>query len=290
MGNSRLCHIGWFLFICCWWPVPASATELEPQTLTAFSRYADDAEMHIRQQQSSSQTFLAVDALPEALRKQAEERMGRGEIWIQKRGATPLSIPGGLIHHWIGAAFIPGVPLSQVLELVQDYNHLPHYYSPEVVRSRLLTRHDGDFRISMRLEKHKVVTAVLDTEYEVHYGQLDPGHLYSISHSTRIVEIADPGGSGEHTLPEGNDDGFLWRLNTYWRFVQAGGGVIVECEAISLTRGVPTGLGWLIGPFLEDIPRESLEFTLRSTRAGVLARATTTITDRRSNDVREPKR
>jgi hypothetical protein len=279
-----------WLFVCCLFLVfNASATELKPQTLTAFSRYVENAETRIRRQQRSPRGFLTIDTLPEAERSQAEDRMNHGEIWIQKREGTPLSVPGGLVHHWIGTAFLPGATLSQTLSVVQDYDHLPRYYSPEVERSRLLSLQGDDFRISMRLRKHKVVTVVLDTYYDVHYGQLDSSHFFSISHSTRVVEIAGAG-SGEHELPEGNDDGFLWRLYTYWRFVQAGNGVFVECEAISLTRDIPTGLAWLIGPFLENVPRESLEFTLRSTRAAVLARFPTTTTNMRRNDVHPSQR
>ena len=40
----------------------------------------------------------------------------------------------------------------------------------------------------------------------------------------------------------------------------------MQLESISLTRGIPTGLGWMIGPFVESVPRESLEFTLEKTR------------------------
>jgi hypothetical protein len=61
----------------------------------------------------------------------------------------------------------------------------------------------------------------------------------------------------------------MWALDTYWRFLQAEDGVFVQCEAISLTRDVPAGLGWLIRPFIESIPRESLEFTLATTRKAV---------------------
>ncbi len=263
-----------------------SATDLQPQTLAAYSRYLGSAEARIRRQQSSPGTFLTIDTLPGAERAEAEDRLNHGEIWIQKAEGTPLSIPGGLIHHWMGTAFIPGATLPRTLALIQDYDHLPRYYSPDVDRSRLLSRHDDDFRISMRLRKHKVATVVLDTNYDVHYGQLDSTHHFSISHSTRVVEIASPGGAGEHALPEGNDDGFLWRLDTYWRFVQSSNGVFVECEAISLTRDVPAGLGWLIGPFIEEIPRESLEFTLRATRAAILSPAPTTTSNTRRNDVR----
>jgi hypothetical protein len=40
----------------------------------------------------------------------------------------------------------------------------------------------------------------------------------------------------------------------------------VECEAVSLTRDVPTGLGWLVRPIIRDLPKESLESTLSETR------------------------
>ena len=83
---------------------------------------------------------------------------------------------------------------------------------------------------------------MLDSEYDVHYGSLDAAHLYSISRSTRIAEIANPGESDERALNAGAGHGFLWRLNTYWRFVQDADGVIVQCEAISLTRDIRMGL------------------------------------------------
>jgi len=34
----------------------------------------------------------------------------------------------------------------------------------------------------------------------------------------------------------GDDRGFLWRLNAYWRYEQVAGGVIAECESITLSR------------------------------------------------------
>jgi hypothetical protein len=57
----------------------------------------------------------------------------------------------------------------------------------------------------------------------------------------------------------------LWRLNTYWRLLERDGGTYLQCESISLSRGIPTGLGWLVGPFVTSIPRESLAFTLETT-------------------------
>ena len=66
---------------------------------------------------------------------------------------------------------------------------------------------------------------------------------------------------------EGNDNGFLWRMNTYWRFEEKDGGTYIESQSISLTRDIPTGLGWMIGPYVNSVPRESLTFTLDRTRS-----------------------
>ena len=58
----------------------------------------------------------------------------------------------------------------------------------------------------------------------------------------------------------------MWRLNSYWRFKQEADAVIVECESISVSRGIPIALGWLVKPFVMSVPRESLESTLGSLR------------------------
>jgi hypothetical protein len=107
---------------------------------------------------------------------------------------------------------------------------------------------------------------VLDTEYDVHYVHLNATRAYSRSYSTRVSEVESAEQPGEHHKPAGNDSGFLWRLNSYWRFQEQDGGVYVQLEAISLTRDIPDGLGWLIRPFVTSIPRESLVFTLVRTR------------------------
>ena len=117
-----------------------------------------------------------------------------------------------------------------------------------------------------------MITTVLYTEHEVHYQMMDATHAWSRSHTTRIQEVDNPGKPDEHLEPEGHGNGFLWRMNTYWRFEEKDGGVYVESESISLTRDIPEGLGWMIGPFVSSIPRESLTFTLVTTRSAVMER------------------
>lgn len=239
----------------------------KPVTTIAFDHYIAEAETRILSQRSSGSTFLTLDTLSTAQRNETMARLRHGEVVIENTGNSTKEISGGLIHDWTGVVFIPGTTLAQVLERVRDYDHLTRYYSPDVMQSRLISQHGDDFQIFMRLRKHKVITVVLDTEYDVHYARLDDAHQYSTSHSTRVTEIADPGTPSEH--PVAQDHGFMWRLNSYWAFEQGDDGVLVECEAISLTRDVPTGLGWLIGPFVHSIPRESLQFTLKATRSAV---------------------
>ena len=85
--------------------------------------------------------------------------------WNDWRHGTPpaqsIPIPDGLVHHWIGAVFIPGVHLGQVLDLVQDYNHHQNIYQPEVVRSRLLEHDGNDYKIYYRLRKKNIITVTL---------------------------------------------------------------------------------------------------------------------------------
>jgi hypothetical protein len=249
----------------------ARGAQPRPETLAAFDKYIAHAETQIREEESSTESFLATPPSVPG-RTELEMRLRRGEILVDRRGLTTTEVPGGLIHHWLGTTFIPNATITQVFAVLQDYDHLVRYYQPEMQASRLISRNGDDFHISMRLREANVVPVVLDTEYDVHYGRLDAVHQYSLAHSTRVAEIAKAGERDEHPLADTDGHGFLWRLNTYWRFSQVVDGVFVQCEAISLTRDVPTGLGWLIGSFLENIPRESLRFTLSATRNATLGK------------------
>lgn len=255
-------------------PALVHSVELKPETREPFERYVSQAEQRMEDELRAGTPFLLPDRWPTERRDQAYQQLRRGEMIIERMNGNKAEarVPHGLIHHWAGIVFIPGATLDQVLALIHDYDHHQDVYSSEVLRSRLLRRQGDDFHIFLRLRKHKVVTVVLDTEYDVHFVRLDPPRAYSRSHSTRIAEVENPGSSDEHDLPPGNDHGFMWALDTYWRFLEAADGVFIQCEAISLTREVPNGLGWLIGPFVQSIPRESLEFTLATTKKAVVAR------------------
>lgn len=227
--------------------------QLQPKTLAAFQLHSQAIEAKVNKQEGSTETFLSISS------NDAQARTQQGEIVIEKAEESPLHIPGGLIHHWIGLGFVPGATVAQAIAFMQDYDHLSRYYQPEVMESKLRSRHGDDFEVGLRLRERQVITVTLDTVSQVRYGRLDQAHQWSHSHMDRVSEA------------DGGDHGFLWRMNTYWRFQQSRGGVLLECEVVSLTREVPTGFGWAVGPFVSSVPKDSLAFTLEKTRQGILA-------------------
>ncbi|HEX6802186.1 MAG TPA: hypothetical protein VF133_00775 [Terriglobales bacterium] len=252
------------------------ATQLQPKTKAAFDKYIALTEARMKAESGPGKPFLSIDAMPEAQRSAVLARLKNGEVVITRQqtleNGKAIDVPDGMIHHWLGIVFIPGTTLKKTLALQQDYDHHSEYYSPRVTRSKLVSRNGNDFKIYYRVKDKKVVTVVMDTDYDVHYESLSPTRERSTVYSTRIQEIADPGEKTEHAKPVDDGNGFMWRLNSYWREEERDGGVYIQCEAISLSRDIPTGLGWLIKGFVESVPRESLQFTLGKTREALMKR------------------
>ncbi|HEY1494849.1 MAG TPA: hypothetical protein VGF49_09905 [Candidatus Solibacter sp.] len=241
--------------------LPAGAAELKPKTLEAFNQYVRQTE----ERMAASKTFLWADESPDRLR-----RVRQGEAVVAPFHERPeVKIKDGLIHDWVGSIFIPGVTMDRVLAMVQDYNHHKDVYKPDVLDSKLLSRDGETFHIYLRVLKKKVLTVVENTEHEVQYSRVDATKWRSVSRTTKIAEVENPGKKDEREKPPDTGEGFLWRLYSYWRFEERDGGVYLECQALSLTRDVPTGLGWLIEPIIRNLPKESLENTLRATRTAL---------------------
>jgi len=176
----------------------------------------------------------------------------RGETVVVEGKIPNVAVPDGQIHDWLGVLFIPGATIASARALMQDYDAYKRTYQPDITDSKLLSRDGDKFRVFLRLYKHEFMTLIYDTEYDVRYSFPTADKMEIVSRSTRIAQ-------------SGDDHGFLWRLNSYWRFQQADGGVYAQCRAISLSRGIPFGFGWLHG-FLQKFPRESMVSTLEATR------------------------
>jgi hypothetical protein len=192
-------------------------------------------------------------------------RLRRGEAIVEM--LTPRAgaeLPGALLHHWRGTAFASGATADDFEQLLRNFNGYPKYFSPQVTQARLIAQDGDQVQGWMRVREGHVMTVVMDSTYDVRFGRLDQQHGYSASRSTRVEEIDQAGTNAERTLGPGVEHGFLWRMNTYWSWEERDGGLYVQVESVSLTRSIPRGLGWAVGPFVESIPRESLEFTLRA--------------------------
>lgn len=230
--------------------------------VAAFNAYCKSVETRLAQQHRSPTSFLVLSA---ADRPHEEARLRTGELIIEQlTPSTSSEFPGALLHHWRGTAFASGAMPADFERLMRDFHSYPQHFSPQVLEATTLSQDGDHLQTWMRVRQHHVITVVMDTTYDITYNHLDPRHGYSISHSTRIDEIEAPGTPSEHILTPTEEHGFLWRLNTYWSYEERDGGLYLQVEVASLTRSIPRGLGWAIGPYVESVPRESLEFTLRS--------------------------
>ena len=244
----------------------ANVVTLKPKTLQAFDDYIREAEEGMQPSLSGRSAFLWSDQNPDRT-----QLLKQGDIVAQLwAGDGPVKIPNGLIHDWVGAASVPGVTVEQVLTLVQNYDNHKNLYKPEVMDSRLISHAGNDFTIFLRLLKKKIITVVLDTDHQVGYLRIDAKRWFCRSYTTRIAEVEDAGTPKERILEPDTGYGFLWRLYSYWKFDERNDGVAVECRAISLTRDIPTGLGWIIEPIVRKLPQESLIATLDATRQGLI--------------------
>lgn len=248
--------------------VATPAARLTPRAEQAFDKYVSGVETRIARQQGPR--ISGPTSEPGAIRIEAVN----GGSW---------GVDGGLLHHWRAAAFVPGATAGEMLALLRDYDHFARYYSPDVVSSHLLDGGGPNATIAMRFRKRQIVTVVLDAEFNVQSGLAGPHRGYSFSRSAHIWQVDQPGTPREKRRAEGADDGFLWRLNSYWSFEEVRAGLMIECEAVSLTRDIPAGLGWALTPIVQTLPRASLEFTLTATKNALAANAGGRYSDDRTN-------
>ena len=132
-----------------------AAAELKPKTLTAFDRYVAVTEARIRSEVEGERPFLWVDRLAPDKRAEVYARLAEGEVQVERietrDGDDKISIPSGLVHHWIGTVLIPGVSLESKIALVRDYNQYAEFYRPNVRKASILEQ-DGDrFKVYARL-------------------------------------------------------------------------------------------------------------------------------------------
>ena len=207
---------------------PASGAELKPETLAAWNRYVADTEARFVPDRSAD--------------TRNDQPDGRA-----------TGVPGGTIHDWRGALLIQGVTVDAMVHALMNPGTPPP--QEDVLESRVLRRSNDSLCVYLKLVRRTLITVTYDTEHQVTFHRHGPGLATSRSVSTRIVEA------------DGRDRGFLWRLNSYWRYRQVGDAVRVELQSVSLSRDVPTLLKPVAGPIVNRIAQESLTKALEALRA-----------------------
>jgi hypothetical protein len=182
-------------------------------------------------------------------------------VWemVSPSAGVSIDVPDALVNHWRGRTFIAHVDLATVLARVRRVETLLR--QPDVVTARIVPQGPDRDLVLLAITRSQVLTAHYDTEHDVRYIRLGPGRVASDSVATRIREV---GGKGD--LAPHEDRGFLWALRAWWRYEAVPGGVLIECESVSLSRPVPYVVRPVVGPMVTRFARESMERTLTSLR------------------------
>jgi putative flippase GtrA len=209
-----------------------------PETVEAWDRY-----------------IVATEARLEGTRMStAPDPRPTGSDPIAASGQS-IGVPSGTISDWRGSVFIPRVTLDRLLDLLKHPGTPPP--QEDVLSSRVLSRTADSLHVSIRLVRHAIVTVSYETEHEMQFRRWTPTLATARSVATRIDEVG------------GSDHGFLWRLNSYWRYRELDGGVFVDLESLTLSRDVPALIRPIAAPLVHRIARESMVRTLDALRRWV---------------------
>ena len=242
------------------------AAELKEETLAAWQRYVEATERRMAREIGDGDRFLVLDFHADGEPMRREALAGQPVIWrteTRDDEGESIAVPKGSIHHWHGAILIPNADVDHVVDGLQ-HAIPPHELQNDVLESRVLWR-DGDrLGTFLRLSRKAFMTMHYHTEHAVEYVRPGGGRAWSRSESTRIAELEDFGSPAEREKPVGNDRGFLWRLNVYWRYEEVAGGVLMECEVVTLSRSIPFLMRWMVAPIVTREARAALVDMLRS--------------------------
>ena len=239
------------------------AVEPKQDTLRAWDKTIRDLKLSMSSCANGDRPFLSVDESPEML-----QRVRQGEVVVADR--DPGKVPNGMIHHWIGAMFVPNAALEQVMSVLGSYDRYIDFYKPLIRKSVVVARDGDNAKISvLAVQKAFSVTAAVETDNQVRVVRIDPDKVYMMSDAFRVQEIADFGRPNQHPFPEDRRPGYVWRSFVLQRIEERDGGVYVELEIVALSRSIPIEFRWLIKPVTDELPRRIMLETLNDTRTAV---------------------
>jgi hypothetical protein len=231
----------------------AAAEEPHALASRAFDSYAAQAREH----------FLRHDP-PTGRNEQPQLRPGSAEGIVE--------VPGGLIHHWVAAAFIRGATLRQALEISFAFKDYPRIYR-SVIASSVQSEERDAFRVTLRVREGLLgAHVILDVRSRVEHLRAGARGSRIVSGDEEIREVENAGAAGERRLPRGADSGYLWRSGTLTSLAEDDEGVYVEIQTLGLSRDYPALIRWLVDPVARHVGRKSAGDSLQDFRAALLGR------------------
>lgn len=201
---------------------PADAADLRAETVQAWERHVKDAERTV------------------------DGTLAR--IPIGAPAGRRIPVPSGTIHEWRGAVLVPSLTVEQLVHALETPGLPPP--SDDVLEARVLAKDGPHLRVYLKILRAAIISVTYDTVHDVVFTRHTPVLATSRSVATLIRED----GGGDH--------GFLWRLNSYWRYEQRGDDVMVTLFSLSLSRDVPMIARPVASPIIDGIARESVVRTL----------------------------
>jgi len=241
-------------------PLPVDGASLKTETVVAFDGYVQSTSVDL------GGRFLRVYDDPKSLAK-----VRHGEIVVSPESRqNPKKVPGGLIHHWRGDAFVPDVKLDEMLFVVRDYDHYRDFYSPSVVESRAVARNGKEDQFSLTMmNKAFLVKTAFDADYHATNVRVDKHRFYSVSKTTRLQEVQAVGEPDQHKIAEGEGGGYVWKLFTISRLEERDGGVYIEVETVALSREIPAAMHLIVDPIVRRVSRTAMLTSLQQTAEAV---------------------
>jgi hypothetical protein len=244
-------------------PAVANAANLKPETRAAWDDYLRTSDSNLQMRCRPDGSFLW--SLENADRA---DRVRKGEIVVASAAeSNPRKVPGGLIHHWVGAMFLRSVKLEDIRAVTRDYDHYKDYYRPSVIDSKAISSAGPEDEFSMVLvEKVFFLKTALEANYHSTLVRLDDRRVYSISRTTNLQEVGESSREGES---------YIWKLYNITRLEEQDAGVYYEFETIALSREIPGALRLVAEPIVRRVARESILTSLQKTREAVCHRGHT---------------
>ncbi len=250
----------------------ARAHEPKPETLAAFDLYRDKTEAHMDSDLLAGH-FLYIDQFPDPRRHEIDAQLRRNEFYLEQLHTLDhghhIHVPGGIIHHWIGIAFLPGVTLAQTKSVLEDYAHEKENYFPDVRQSRLLSQNGNDSEVFLQFYSKTIVTAVFNVNFASRTANYSPTRTQIRSCSRRVADVENFATPNEYELPPADSRGYLWKLCTWWHIEEKNGGTYIQVEAIELSRTVPFAFAWIVNPIIRNVPKTFLSHLLSATQKAV---------------------